>query len=86
MSKICAVLGCAKLVHSKTLCTKHYKRMSRHGSVDLPQRLPSIKTCTVPRCDRPHVAQGLCNKHYQRHYQRQRRQAESDDQPKESNR
>ena len=86
MSKICTVPGCAKFEQAKGLCVRHYKRMSRYGSVDLPPRLPSTKTCTVPRCDRPHVANGLCNNHYQRQWQRQRRQAESDDQPKESNR
>lgn len=57
----CTVEGCAKeiVVKSIGMCMKHYKRLKRHGSVEVDNRTKG-KKCSTDGCDRSHHARGLC--------------------------
>lgn len=48
----------------------HYERLTRTGSAGeaAPRKAASAPDtpCSVEGCDRPHLARGLCRKHYQR--------------------
>jgi hypothetical protein len=46
------------------MCTKHYQRMKNTGTTEA--REPAPADCTIPGCDRPNRARGLCTKHYSR--------------------
>jgi hypothetical protein len=42
-SKICSITDCNSKVIARTLCTKHYSRVIRHGTIILPRRKPPKK-------------------------------------------
>jgi hypothetical protein len=37
-AKSCTVDGCSNTVHAYSHCKKHYRRLRKHGSTELPQR------------------------------------------------
>ena len=58
----CIVKGCKNLATSKGYCPKHYQRLIRFGSTDLPKK--EEKICNIDGCGGKVVAKGLCSKHY----------------------
>lgn len=68
MVRQCSVNGCYSLVKTRNLCSMHYQRLNRVGSVGSvgPRRLVSDGHCSVSGCKRIHYAKGLCNTHYTR--------------------
>jgi hypothetical protein len=62
----CTVPGCHDVEYSNGLCNKHRIRMRKHGSLELPERLSTCRTCSEEGCDRKVNARGLCGLHYTR--------------------
>jgi hypothetical protein len=64
---ICTVDDCSDKHLSNGLCNKHYRRMRRRGSLELPpdSRLPQMKNrgCLVEGCVRKHDSHGYCTNH-----------------------
>lgn len=60
----CSVGGCegAKPKLKLGMCGKHYQRLTKHGSTDLPPR--AYRMCEGPECSRRAGAGGLCRSHY----------------------
>lgn len=70
--KHCSVVGCDRPARCRNLCSAHYFRLHKIGSIraDKPlrrRRLRLPKRCKVEGCPRDAVAQTLCNRHYQRY-------------------
>lgn len=68
MSKgTCTAAGCARPAHSRQLCTMHYQRERKGGSLPVVQRHRPHRSragsCEVDGCTRPVHAQGLCTTH-----------------------
>lgn len=59
----CSVSGCGSVSHRRGMCSKHYQRFMRTGSVELRER-PA--TCSIEGCGKPHRRGGYCDTHYQR--------------------
>lgn len=72
ISAVCSVAGCDRRARTSDLCSAHYSRLVRWGTVraDLPvvpgQKLTTPKPCASPVCDRPAASLGWCNGHYNR--------------------
>jgi 5-methylcytosine-specific restriction endonuclease McrA len=50
------------------LCRKHYQQLWASGAI--PKRVKVDRRCDRPDCDEPHLAKGLCKRHYrQEEYQ-----------------
>lgn len=62
--RLCSVEGCSNKHFGHSLCWKHYDRVRRHGSIELPMRV--IPLCTVDGCGEKVYGNGMCNKHYKR--------------------
>jgi len=68
--RLCSVEGCGKKYYAKGYCKKHYGRVLKHGSTQLPIKVKEPKICKVEGCNKPHEAKGYCSAHYsqmQRH-------------------
>lgn len=52
----------------KDYCQKHYNRIRKFNSVNLPIKI--IKTCKFIDCDRTHWGKGFCEKHYHSHVEK----------------
>lgn len=70
---LCEAPGCSLPMYAKSTraCSKHHTRIKRHGSFDLPEGSRQIASkpvqyCGAPDCDRPTLARGLCQYHYDR--------------------
>lgn len=67
---ICSIEGCKKLTRICGLCSMHYARIRKHGTIELPVRVPKVRgVCSVEGCINElsyRSARGLCVKHYQR--------------------
>ena len=62
----CIVVGCDDWVKAHDLCTKHYRRLLKHGTFeDGKWTRRGSDRCAVPHCGQPHRSMGLCTKHYQ---------------------
>ena len=68
----CSVSGCNRQATTHKygeLCSLHYKRYERHGSVELPKKLfqseQKCKYCDRKIGEKGGGARGMCNKHYQ---------------------
>lgn len=59
------------------LCRKHYMRVKRTGTTGDPVR-KQRGTCSFEGCGEPHVAKGLCRKHWWDKYQRPKYEAQRD--------
>lgn len=66
----CSVDGCSKPNLAKGLCSLHYTRIRRTGSLELSSKefVNKGKSCRCPGCDLPAKMIGLCGKHASRHY------------------
>jgi len=63
----CIVNDCKNIVVAKSLCSKHYSRSYRYGSVDfVKQNKTGPKECYAIDCHRIAKAKGLCDAHYAR--------------------
>lgn len=66
----CLIEGCNSPMKYKGFCSKHYKRLWRHGDPEktLISSSEDIEFCKAPNCDElaRYVATGLCNTHHQR--------------------
>lgn len=72
MKEKCSVKGCNEFVRCKGLCSIHYSRNRRLGSVGpawrLHNKMPFINnTCRIEGCGRKAVSKHLCEMHYARH-------------------
>lgn len=65
--RTCSVEGCEQTGRIKVgMCGKHYQRLKKHGSPDLPAKV--WRMCDGPECFRRAGNSGLCPSHYkQRH-------------------
>ena len=59
----CSADGCDQRAGTKGMCDKHYRRVKKYGTVELPER-PSV--CSEDDCIKPVRARGLCRSHYTR--------------------
>lgn len=72
MAPNCSVEGCDRASRTSGLCSAHYSRLVRWGSVraELPvvpgQKLVERVPCASPVCDRPAKVLGWCSGHYGR--------------------
>lgn len=64
----CSVEDCDTEHYAKGYCRKHYVRVQRHGSTNLPEKAPPKPPppCSVETCDRPAKTRALCVTHYSR--------------------
>lgn len=61
----CFVIDCGKNAVTKGLCTKHYQRLLKRGSVEDYAGCHGVdKECSVEGCNKKVDAKGLCSKHY----------------------
>ena len=53
---------------AKGLCSAHYWRQHRHGSLELPFKPPPVRTleCEYPGCPKPQRGRGYCSTHVKR--------------------
>ena len=65
---LCAVTGCDRGRHVRTLCRTHYEHLRRGVPLGemAPVRPLGGRLCEAEGCGRPHRAKGLCNGHYLR--------------------
>ena len=65
----CAVVECPKPAGvpgtARGLCSAHYMRVMRHGSLDLPPRVHELE-CEFPGCTRRQRGRGYCFTHWKR--------------------
>ena len=59
----CEVEACENCVYAKGMCQKHYHRVKKFGSIELPVL---DTTCTIEGCETKRDAKGYCPKHYRR--------------------
>ncbi len=67
MNNKCKVTSCVNSPYAKGFCQAHYNRLSRKGSDDLENWVPTKhrnKLCSVEGCSNPRKSKGMCNKHY----------------------
>jgi len=60
----CSADGCNEMIRAKGLCTLHYARLKRIGSLELPVKSP--QPCDVNGCNKQSKARGFCGTHYAR--------------------
>ena len=53
---------CFGKIHRKGYCRKHYERIRKYNSVNLPLKI--VKLCIFIDCNQPHWGRGYCEKHY----------------------
>ena len=53
-ARTCVAIGCTSPVLARRLCSEHYRQMLSRAA------------CSVPDCDHPRHAGGMCTGHYQR--------------------
>ena len=63
-TRTCSVMDCDGAIWRRDLCKKHYGRLLKFGSTDLPEVVD--KGCQVEGCERRHRSKGYCGLHYQR--------------------
>ena len=54
-ARTCVAIGCTSPVLARCLCLTHYRQLASTG-----------QACSVPDCDHPRHAGGMCTGHYQR--------------------
>lgn len=59
---------CFNQIHCKGFCYKHYHRLWRFGSVNLPDR--KVKKCKFIDCGEDYSAKGYCYNHYRQYMRR----------------
>ena len=65
--RTCEQPDCDSPYLARGLCAKHYRRLTRYGGVEVPERPPApAKGCAVEGCDRAHNCRGFCELHYTR--------------------
>lgn len=66
--RTCSVPECEARVIAFDLCSKHYQRMKKYGSTELPERTKQSElTCSVDGCETPAKGSfGWCHMHYRR--------------------
>lgn len=63
-TKTCTVDDCSKALIARGLCSMHYARLRKTGSLDLHATRYRLDPCSVDGCDGKHYAAGWCRKHY----------------------
>lgn len=53
---------CFGKIHRKTYCRKHYNRIKKYKSVNLPDKVK--KLCKFIDCNLVHFGKGFCERHY----------------------
>ena len=68
----CRVTGCERPAGvpgtARGLCSAHYNRLRRHGSLELPRRPAPVRTltCEYAGCQKPQRGRGYCSTHWKR--------------------
>ena len=62
--RLCDVDGCATPHFARGLCSLHYRRLTKTGTVEGPPRRRVRAQCVVEGCARLTKARGLCRRHY----------------------
>lgn len=62
----CTVEGCNANHTSGGMCSKHYNRLRKYGSLEDRPRKNARKRCSVDDCDMISYSNGMCQKHYTR--------------------
>lgn len=65
----CEVEGCNRISHAKNLCSMHYTRLRKSGSVEGSGKLRKrrdVLPCWVLGCEIESESEGLCRLHYNR--------------------
>lgn len=73
MERVCRVDGCESKVLAKELCSKHYDRQRRTGSIERIRPANADLQCERLGCGRSVVARGLCESHFRPVYRAERR-------------
>src|SRR2546430_2721487 len=60
--RLCTVEGCTKRLVARGLCSMHYYRLTKTGT--LAARLPRL--CSVTGCTKKHFGKGFCAMHWAR--------------------
>lgn len=66
---ICEAPKCDRRIVSHGLCSKHWSRLQRHGTIDEPVHRFGHRVaqkCSVAGCDRKLASHGLCRVHWGR--------------------
>lgn len=63
----CIAPNCESSTKYKDHCGKHYMRLKRYGSYEVPLKEKITRLCSVDSCDRKHLALGHCNMHMLRY-------------------
>lgn len=63
MAKTCSVEGCEKASWARGLCSTHYSRVRRNGTLE---KIRKRGICSIDDCKKPHYGHGYCNMHYAR--------------------
>ncbi len=71
---------CFGKIRSKGYCEKHYTRIRKHGSVNIP--LKEIKRCKFIDCKKPYDRGGYCCNHYSNIWAINKRQIKNNELPK----
>lgn len=61
-TKKCSIEGCGGKHYGKTLCSMHYQRSRKTGTVTKRE----VKICIVDGCGSKHYGNDFCQKHWQR--------------------
>ncbi len=59
---------CFNPIEAKGYCWKHYCRVRRYGSINLPPK--QLKKCKFIDCDKAYHSSGYCKNHYAQHSRR----------------
>lgn len=64
----CSVPNCTNKINTRRLCSKHYARWRKYGSVKLPPEQPRPSHCRIPICQNKvgTKTRGFCTRHYKR--------------------
>lgn len=65
VQKVCSVEGCDRPFSAKKMCSMHYQRLYKYGTVDGPMK-PYMRPCAVQGCLKPYYAKTWCRTHYER--------------------
>jgi hypothetical protein len=57
----CLALECQNPADTRGYCTYHYYNFRHYGH---PHLVKIIRLCSIEGCSQPHLAKGLCHKHY----------------------
>jgi hypothetical protein len=62
---LCKAKNCANLAIAKECCDKHYRRLKKYGSLEIPKKKVNADfSCSVSGCTKKVQSKKLCTAHY----------------------